>query len=67
MTMLITAEAWMAHRVSKTDKLKTIGKIMIGFVQVLKDAPRLMKEESQFPSSWANLQLVSVDLSLFIP
>ena len=65
--MLNTAEAWMAYRVSKTDKLKTIGKIIIGFVQVLKDAPRLMKEESQFPSSWVNLQLVSVDLSLFIP
>ena len=57
----------MAYRVSKTDKLKTIGKIMIGFVQVLKYPPRQMKEESQFPSSWVNLQLVSVDLSLFIP
>ena len=57
----------MAHRVSKSKKLMTIGKIMIGFVQVLKDAPRLMKEESQFPSSWVNLQLVSIDLSLFIP
>ena len=65
--MLNTAEAWMAHRVSKTDDLKTISKIMIGFVQVLKDTPRLMKEESQFPSSWVNLQLVSADLSLFIP
>ena len=65
--MLNAAEAWMAHRVSKSKKLMTIGKIMIGFVQVLKDVPRLMKEESQFPSSWVNLQLVSVDLSLFIP
>ena len=61
-------EAWMAHRVSRTQHLMTVMKILIGFVQVLKDAPRLLKEEHDFPSSWRLLQMFgSIDLSLFIP
>ena len=46
----------------------TVFKILVGFVQVLKDAPKLLKEEHNFPSSWRFLQMFgSVDLSLFIP
>ena len=61
-------EAWMAHRVSRTQHLLTVFKILIGFVQVIKDAPRLMNEEHTFPSSWRFLQMFgSVDLTLFIP
>ena len=35
--------------------------------QVLKDAPRLHKEEGDFPERWRYLQLFSVDLPLIVP
>ena len=57
----------MAHRVTRGERFAIIARIVIGFVQVSKDAPRLLREEPNFPNMWRYLQLGSIDLSLFIP
>ena len=36
-------------------------------LQVLKDAPRLLQEEDQFPSSWRFLSFVTIDPALLVP
>ena len=57
----------MAHTTTRRERFDIIAKIIIGFVQVLKDAPRLLREEPHYPDVWHYLQLGSIDLSLFIP
>ena len=41
-------EAWMQHSVGKMERIKTAIRIVIGLVQVLKDMPKIQKQQDKY-------------------
>ena len=59
--------AWMQQSRSKAETLKDVAKIVIGLVQVLKEAPEQLQEEGVFPEEWRMLEIFAFDLKMVVP
>ena len=59
--------AWMQQSRSKTETLKHVAKMLIGLVQILKEAPEQLQEERVFPEEWNVLQIFAFDLKMVVP
>lgn len=61
-------DAWIQRsQWSIQGKLRIMGRILIGLVQVVKDAPELLQQEHVFPEIWQQLKLLAVDVRYFVP
>ena len=59
--------AWMQQSRSKLESVKHVTKIVIGLVQVMKEAPEQLQEEDTFPEEWSMLEIFAFDLKLVVP
>ena len=60
-------EAWMQHSASNMERIKTAIRIVIGLVQVLKDMPKIQKQQDKYPAEWELFGYFTPSLDLVAP
>ena len=60
-------EAWMQHSASNMERIKTAIRIVIGLVQVLKDMPKIQKQQDKYSAEWEVFGYFTPSLGLVAP
>ena len=57
----------MQQSVGKMERIKTAIRIVIGLVQVLKDMPKIQKQQDKYPAEWEEFGYFTPSLGLIAP